>query len=518
MHRPLRPVHGHGPDVLQRMRREGRWWWLQARHARRIWRWALLVSVVLFVCLMVVRRPLADWFWNEPRIEQTLEQAEAALAAGHLSAADGSGARELFRAALALDGDRSEARDGLQRTGAAALLSTGKALQDGDLDAAAASLELARDLQVPEHEADHLAAELRSRRNAQEGIATLLERAEAALRAHRLDEGDDSALPLFDQVLAIAPDQLSALEGREDALSDLLQQARDACQAGELVKAASLLKSARSYDPGHVDLPQSEGQFNAAMEQLLARADRESVRGRIDVAVKHYSEVLAAISGQAHALYGLRRLADRQAQQAIRFAGDFRFSRARQALEKAVAIDPQAPSLTVALTAIEQARHAYDALHNPDSRYSKAEVEALLTRFGQARARGDWLLPPGQSAYDALRAAQAIAPAEPAVQAATGILVSALIECFDDELRRNRVRAAGECLQAWDTVTVHDTTLVEARNRLGRRWLALGNERLGAGDAGYAREALQQARELGVSASEYEPLRKRLGDASALER
>jgi len=81
---PHRDQQDAAHAALRRVRREGRWWWLQARHARRVWRWALLVAVLLFMALVLLRRPLANWFWNEPQIEQLLDQGDRALAAGRL--------------------------------------------------------------------------------------------------------------------------------------------------------------------------------------------------------------------------------------------------------------------------------------------------------------------------------------------------------------------------------------------------------------------------------------------------
>ncbi|MGB9100055.1 MAG: hypothetical protein WCC51_05435, partial [Stenotrophomonas indicatrix] len=110
---PPHRSHGAAHPALDRVRRESRWWWLQARHARLVWRWALLAAAAVFVLLVLVRKPLADWFWDEPQIEQLLADGDRALSGGRLTAADGSGARERYQAVLALDGDRPQARQGL---------------------------------------------------------------------------------------------------------------------------------------------------------------------------------------------------------------------------------------------------------------------------------------------------------------------------------------------------------------------------------------------------------------------
>ncbi|KAG1252463.1 hypothetical protein G6F65_017908 [Rhizopus arrhizus] len=107
---PHRP-HGAEHPALDRVRREGRWWWLQARHARRGRRWALVAALAVFVLLVLLRKPLADWFWDEPQIEQLLAEGDRALAAGRLSAADGSGARERYQAVLALDAGTRQAAE-----------------------------------------------------------------------------------------------------------------------------------------------------------------------------------------------------------------------------------------------------------------------------------------------------------------------------------------------------------------------------------------------------------------------
>ncbi|WP_256776875.1 MULTISPECIES: hypothetical protein [unclassified Stenotrophomonas] len=512
----------HPPDhedaahaALRRVRREGRWWWLQARHARRVWRWVLPIAALVFIALVMLRGPLANWFWNEPQIEQLLDQGDRALAAGRLSADDGTGARELYQAALALDGDRSQARTGLARTAQAALQQGREALDRGDIEAAQRGLALARALQVPQRDAEQLAQRLAQRGTAHAGIAVLLGRAEAALQAQRLDGDLDSALPLFQQVLAVAPNQLRALEGREDALSDLLQQARDACGRGDLARASALLGSARGYDPGHVDLPVTQEALNNALEARLRQANQALRRQRWDSAAADFQAVLAAAPEDPVARQGLQHVIDAQLANATRLAGDFRFEQADRALAAAHALGATERALGAARQVLAQARQAAQALKTPGAPRAQRErrLRALLARIVDAEARGQFLSPPGGSAYDALREAQALAAYDPRVRAAAQRLLPASRSCFEDRLRENRVQAAGACLEAWQTLSPGEATLSAARRRLAQRWLAIGSERLGAGDLAFAQQALAQARHWQPDLAELGEFEQRLRDA-----
>jgi len=508
--------HDAAHEALRRVRREGRWWWLQARHARRIWRWALLVAVLLFVCLALLRRPLANWFWNEPQIEQLLDQGDRALAAGRLTLPDGSGARESYQAALALDNDRLQARTGLARTGQAALQQARDALDRGDTPAATAALALARELQVPQRDADAVSQQLHAHDQARAGIGALLGRAEAALQAQRLDGSPDSALPLFQQVLALSPNQVRALEGREDALSDLLQQARTAAGRGDVARAAALVRSARGYDAGHVDLPATQEVLNNALERRQREGDTALRRQKLDVAAQAFAAVLAALPDDPAARRGQLQVADAQLTRATRLAGNFRFDEAAQAVQAAQTLGASTRALEAARHTIEQARRSQAALKTPAVPRAQRErtLLRLLTRLEEAEARGNFLDPPGRSAYDALREAQSVAPQDPRVRAAAQRLLPASRQCFEDRLRENRVLAAGACLEAWQTLGPGSLGLAQARQRLAQRWLAIGSERLGRGDAAFARMALQQAAQLGseTGAGDYQSLNHRLQD------
>ena len=517
---PSRPHDDAAHAALRRVRREGRWGWVQARHARRVWRGAVLVAVAVFIGLVLFRAPLANWFWNEPQVEQLLDRGDRALAQGRLSASDGTGAREWYLAALALDSDRPQARAGLARTAQAALQQARVALRHDDLDVAQRALTLARELQVPQREADAVSDALLAHRQAGAGLGVLLGRAEAALQAGRLDGTADSALPLFQQVLALDPNHLRALEGREDALSELLKQARAEAASGEVARAAPLVRQARGFDPGHVDLPATEAALNGALERRLVQGQRALRARRLEAAAAHFQAVLAAQPDDAAAQQGLQQTREVWLTEAVRLAGDFRFPAAEQAAAHAQALGAPPRALSQARQAIAQARHAAQALKTPSAPRAERErqLRNLLERFNDALTQGRILTPPGDSAYDALREAQTLAPQDPRVRAAADRLLPATRDCFEERLRVNHVQAAGACLDAWQALVPGDGALAGSRQRLAQRWLAIGSEQLGRGDLVFARMALQRATELGSTPAiaEHLALEQRLRDVESL--
>lgn len=508
---PHRP-HGAEHPALDRVRREGRWWWLQARHARRVWRWALLAALAVFVLLVLLRKPLADWFWDEPQIEQLLAEGDRALAAGRLSDADGSGARERYQAVLALDGDRPQARQGLANTGAAALQQARDRLHAGDLDGSAQALALARELQVPQGEADAVARQLQARRSAGAGIGALLAQARNAFAAGRLDDGDSSALPLFQRILALQPDNLPALEGREDALSDLLLQARTLAGRGELAEAAAILRRARQFDAGHADLPASEEALARAVDQRLRQAQRALQRQQLDAAAQGFLAVLAVAADDPNAQRGREQALQAVVARSQTSADDFQFDAAQRDAALAAELGASQAIRQQLAQRLQRARQAQQALQQPaiSTVQRERQLRDHLRKIERAERAGQWISPPGHSAFDALREAQSLAPRDTRVKAAAARLLPASRRCFDDNLRQNRVQAAGACLQAWQTLSPTAAGLPSARLRLAQRWLAIGSERLGNGDLAFAAHAAEQARLLQPELAELSAFEDRL--------
>lgn len=484
---------------------------------RRYWRWALLVALLLVVLLVVFRRPLADALWPETRVQTLLDQADSALAGGHLDATDGSGARQLYEAAQALDTDRSEAAMGLRRVGQEALRQAAAALAQSRFAEARERLALARELQVPRAHADALAARLRAREAEHAGLDGVVQAAMQAHAAGRLVGGPDAALPLYQRVLALQPGRLEALEGREDALSDLLQEAGRHLQRNDLQQAASLIAQARAFDPGHVGLPQAQAALATALETRRRAAARDLARGRLATARAAYGEVLAVAPDDAAARQGREQVGVAHAGRAERHAADFRLQQARRELLDARALAPHSPRIAQAEQAVARAEQARDRPGTGMSAGERARrVQTLLAEMASAEAQGQWLAPPGESAYDKLRAAQALAADAPAVKQAAARLLPAVRNCYEDELRANRIRRAQACLQAWQTLQPRDAGLTDARRRLAEKWIAVGSERLGEGDVAFAAQALEEARRLdaGVSGLDDFHARVRLAQAA----
>ncbi|WP_119717545.1 hypothetical protein [Cognatilysobacter tabacisoli] len=469
---------------------------------------AVLVGVLL---LLVLRQPLSDWLWPDTRGQQLRADAAQALAEGRLTALDGRGARELYEAALALDPDRPDAREGLARVGEAALAKARADLAARRYADAHAALALARELAVPRARTDALARELREREAADAGIDELLAKAGAARAAGRYDGAPDSALALYQRVLELQPARNEALEGREDTLADLLQLARADLERGELAAAAAIVRRAQAVDAGHVDLPDTLDALARAVERRRANADAALRRSRLAAALAGYRAVLAAAPDDADAARGILRVGGAYARRSERLSSDFDFDGAAAALRIAESLAPDASATSAARQHLQRARRAQARLGGElPTAERRRRLAELLRDAAEAESRGDLLSPPGESAYDRLRAARAIAPQDRRVRAASARLLPAARACFDRELRGNRLQRARECLDARQVLEGESAGWREDRRRLAQRWMAVGDERLGAGEVAAAQAALASARALDPDAPGLDEFAERL--------
>ncbi|UNK49042.1 hypothetical protein MNR01_15085 [Lysobacter sp. S4-A87] len=498
-------------------RESGRW---ADRTARRIrWRgWGIGVMAVVSIglLLLLLRQPLSNWLWPDTRAQQLQADAAQALKQGQLTSADGRGARELYAAALALDPDRSEARQGMARVGQQALVQAERALDQRNYPQAHRMIALARELAVPRARVDALEQRVREREAGDSGVDKLLAQAAAARKAGLLDGGDNAALPLYQRVLALEPNRTEALEGREDVLADLLQQAQTSLARGDLAEASARMRRVQAADPGHVDLPDALAGLNRNAEQRRASADAELRRGRLAQALEGYRAVLVTVPDDERAQRGITAVANAYAGRSQRYSGDFRFSDAEKELAEARRIDAQAPGVAAAEQRLVQARQSQQRYgQKVPTAERQRRLDQLLADAAQAESRGDLLTPPGDSAFDKLRAAQSMAPQDPKVRSAMQRLLPAAQRCFESELRGNRLSRARECLDARAVLEGDGPAVRDARRRLAQRWIAVGDERLGAGELSAAQAALVAARELDPQASGLGEFADRLRRASA---
>ncbi len=492
-----------------------------ARDTARVGRywlpWAALAITALLV-LLVVRQPLSDRLWPETRAQQLRAEAAQALAQGKLTASDGHGARELYEAALALDPDRTDARAGLARVGQAALAQGWRALVERRYPDAHRALILARELAVPATQVDAFTVALREREAAEAGIGRLLEQAVAARTLGNLDNDDDSALRLYQRVLALVPSHTQALEGREDTLADMLEQAQWALASGGLLQSAQIVGRVREADPGHAGLPATLADLVQAKEQHRRRADADLRRGRLPRARDGYRAVLAVDPDDAEAMRGLARLATAYAARSEGLAANFRFDEAATALRQAQAISPDVPAIAEAQQHLARARQSQARMSNKLSPVQRQRrLRQWLQQAAAAEARGDLLTPPGDSAFDKLRAARAIAPRDARVLQASARLLPAVKACFEKELRGNRLNRASACLDARYVLEGKSAALNESRRRLAQRWIAVGDERLGAGELQAAQTALASARALDPGVSGLDEFAERLRAAAVAD-
>ena len=487
---------------------------------RARWPWTLAAVVGgLLVLVIALRGPIAERLWPVAEAEALRLQAEAALQQGRLSAADGSGARELYEAAVAIDPDRAELRSGLMRVAQAAVQQARTATERGAFAEAHRQLRLARALSAPRAQADAVAEILRRREAAVAGIDDLQRAADAARAAGRLEGGADAALPLYRRILELQSAHLAALEGREDALTTRLQQARVALDRGDLAAAAAGISIAVEYDAGHGDLPETQAALVQAVERQRRRADADLRAGRLTRAGEGYRAWRASGVETDAADAGLLAVARAHAARAREAAADFHFDRANAELAAAQALAPDSPEWAPVRDALQRAARARDtAGPRLPPRALERRLRALLDEAAAAEARGDWLTPPGDSAFDKLRAARALAPDDIGVRRASARMLPRVRECFENELRDNRLQRARVCLDASIALAGDRSDTADARSRLAQRWVAVGEERLGGGDVEGARAAHDAARGIDARATGLAEFSERLRAAESVER
>ena len=463
----------------------------------------ILLAVSGAVCLLVLfvfRQPIADWLWPQNKLQILNAQAEQALAAGKLTAADGTGARELYQAMLAMDPDQVRPYKGLANVAVAALDQTEQAMRANQLTQAHASLALAQELNAPRTRAQEIATRLRDMEAQHADIPALLSQAQAAYQSGHLVGEETSALALFQRVIALDPANQDALNGREDVVDDLATQARGHLQKNEIGTAATLVSAISKAYPGYEVLPELQSLLNSEITALKLKLDRAIDNKNPNAASDAYRRLVVAMPNDDETARYAGRIAQLYLASTQQYARDFEFARAEAALNAAVGLHADADQVADAKRVIANARQSKQQATQSTSHLSTAartrQVEALLAQAKQAEVRGDLLTPPGESAFDKLKAAHALSPESRQVKQAMIRLLPSAQRCFERHLAANSLAQARTCLDAQIALGAERKQIRSSTHRLAQRWLEVAEQRLQAGDLPGARRAVDFASDI----------------------
>ncbi|WP_447736516.1 hypothetical protein [Rhodanobacter soli] len=449
-----------------------------------------------------------------------LVQAQQALQDGRLDGQDGTSARELFQAAAALEPDNDRARDGLRQVGQAMLAQADAALQAGQLGQAAQQAAVARELLGGGSDIDRLDRAIAGARAAQVHTVDLVDQAQQALAAGKLD-GPEGAGALYQRVLRADPDNAVAAHGLDQVGYALAVQARKALDAKDGATADARIEQLAALQPNNGALPalralqaQTRKQDNSALEAVL-NAGQDALRaGRIDgsgddTALARFQAALKLDPDNAQARAGLGKVAQALTVQANAALDDGDTQQAAKLLDRAAELAPKSADLAAARARLDKASvaaPAAPAAAEPEppaptvvSPQQSAEVARLVQRAQVATDNGDIMMPPGGSAYDLYRSALAIDGNNEAALHGLQALPSQVIRQFNQALAAGNLGKAGDMLANLAELAPGDAVQGALGNRLASAWLDQAEQQLARGDRIGASQSLERARKLSPS-------------------
>jgi tetratricopeptide (TPR) repeat protein len=455
-------------------------------------------------------------------LNDVLTQANQALDAGKLDGTQGDSARELFEKARDQQPDSDQARDGLRRVGQAEIARADQALNAGRLDEAEAALNVARELLGGGSDVEQLAARLSQARNPQGRTESLVDQAQQAFAAGKLD-GDDGAGALYRRVLDADKSNAVAARGLEKVGDALAAQARQAIADNDRPKANALVDRLALLVPGYNDLPslraalaETRKQDDKAVTALVQQGNDAMRAGRFtgdgdDNALSRFRAALAADPDNEDAKAGLGQVAQALIVQANAALDSEDDDQATRLLDQAAKLAPKSAELAAARARIggaakgPAARPAGDGVataHDDGTAEAslavtpeqKAKVTALVGRAQAAASRGDIMDPPGDSAYDLYRNALAIDGNDPAARAGLQGLPTQVEKQMQQAVANGNVKRAEDLYATLSDLAPGEASQGDMRHRLGSAWIDNALQRASSGDRQGAFQSLDRAR------------------------
>jgi tetratricopeptide (TPR) repeat protein len=463
-------------------------------------------------------------------LNDVLGRANTALAAGKLDGTDGESARELFEAARALQPDSDQARDGLRRVGQAEVARADAALHAGQYDQADEALNAARELLGGGSDVERLGQELAAARNPQAQTESLVDQAQQAFAAGKLD-GDDGAGALYKRVLDADKTNAVAARGLDKVGDALAAKAKQAIASGDKAAASTIIDHIAALVPGYGDLPtlraslaETKKQDDESINQLIRQGGDDMRAGRFtgtgdDNALARFVAVLAVDPDNAEAKAGMGQIAQALIVQANAAIDGGDLKQAANLLGQATSLAPKSAELAAAKahllgtarTGANTGTQADDAAAEAQPAITPAQAADVARKVRDAQAaanRGDIMTPPGESAYDLYRGALAIDGNNEAARSGLQNLPSLVERQFGQALANGNLTRADDLLATLSDLAPGDAGQAGLRHRLASAWVDQAVERVNAGDRVAAGDALNHARRL-------DPNDPRLQDVSA---
>ncbi|AIF47119.1 hypothetical protein [Dyella japonica] len=499
-------------------------------YRRRGWLIPLVLLVVIGVGTSVwIGQDKLRGLVPNTELDGILGRAETALQQGHLDGTDGSSARELFEAARALQPDNDRARDGLRNVGQAEIARADAALQAHKLDEASQALTAARELLGGGSDVDRLTQALAAARNGVVPTDHLIEQAQQAFDAGKLD-GDGGAGDLYRRVLAADPNNAVAKHGLDKVGDALAVQVHKALDAGDRATASALVDRIAVLLPNYAELPalraalvQVNEQGNNALADAIKQGQDALRDGRVsgqgdDTAQAHFKAALAIDPDNADAKAGMGQVAQALIVQANAALDHGDSTHARELIEQAAALAPHSADLAAARARLGEehrsnasqvakdvagdvaseaaADNSEEMQHPPLTPQQSAELGRIIQRADTAAHQGNLMLPPGDSAYDLYRQALAMDGNNPVARQGLELLPALAITQFNQALASGNLPAAGNRLADLSDLSPGNTNQGVLRQRLAGAWMDQAEQQLQSGDRAGAAQSLDSARKL----------------------
>lgn len=525
------------------------------RHRRG---WLIVVVLLLAAVVAVAWVNQARLRGMVPRtaLNDVLSRAQQALQQGHLVGSDGSSARELFQAVLAMEPDNDAAQKGLQQVGRDLVADADASLRAGKVDQAALQAAQARELLGGGSDLDQLDRRIQAARAPGPATPDLVARAQQALAAGKLD-GADGAAALYTEIAHADPGSAVARHGLDQVGVALAVRAQQALAAHDLAAAEALVQQLTSLQPSNGALPalraaltQAQGAAAAGSaatavasaaaasapaaspspppqaapagvdtQALAAELDRGQAAlraGRIagsgdDTALAHYRAALKLDPDNAAARDGLRLVARALTVQANAAIDLHDGARAASLLDQAAALDPKSAQVAAARARLGPSDQADTAVKTAGdggngelamaapmelTPQQRAEIADLVRKAKAATRRGDIMMPPGDSAYDLYRSALAINGNDPAALQGMHDLPGQVRARFQDELAAGKLAEAGNTMADYLALVPNDTRHAAMTAQLAGAWFDRARQQLAQGNRVGAAQALDHARRL----------------------